>query len=229
MSDAEPMPEPQWDNEPPYPDPGTVFVPAVQPVPPLQQQVAVSHENHMITLSFGPTKEPNITVRGDSAVEINHALAEIRNGGVLIQLQGILDDWRATQGPSGYVQQQLGATPIGPPQPSPGPAPFDPNSAAPASGQWAPPAGGQWGAQPPAANGWGSGQQQPQPTYAPPGWYKVNAPYPERDAFKMAREAISQQNPAFYRSNMKFDKLNKTWLISPELVQYFSRWSPQPA
>lgn len=222
---TDPMPEPQWGEEPNPFDGGDSYYPA-QPevgVVPVLNQTPADRQNHVFTISFSPKKEPLVVVRGDTGVEINHRLAELQNAGVYVQLAAAIEALNGSAPPAQYVQRQMGATPmapqpgaypaqqqypVGPPVPSPGPPPFG----APQGGYTPPqPA---WGAAAPASG-------------RPAGWYAVKAPFSRKAEFDQLKDGLKAQG--LYAGNVKWEAATKTWLVSPTVVQLFASFNPMPA
>lgn len=230
-------PEPDWSGgELPTwgePEKATSFHNA----PPLAFPAAsapVSRENHLITISITPNKAPMVVVRGDTAAEINQLFASLEREGVYVQMAAAEQALKNSAPPAETIVRQLGATPMaqqpippyqpgqpapwdapgvaGPPRPSLGPAPFGATTP-----QFQPPVQqGGW-------QGGGTGVATP----VPPGWYAVSIPYQQNAAGKAVRDQLEQAG--MRRDNVKFDKPNGRWLISPTVAPYFAQWNPVPA
>lgn len=215
------MAEPEWGD-------GTENWEAAAPAVPQGPEIATfpaanasyGLANHAFTISIVPGKAPMIVVRGETGAEVNLRLAELENAGVYIQLAAAQQAAEGARPPAEYVQQQMGATmaqqfptpqgyPAGPPVPSPGQPPFG----APQGG-YAPPAPAWGGAQGPVAQ-------------RPAGWYAVKIPFAQKTQGDQVKDQLKAQG--LYQGNVKWEGATKTWLVSPNVVQYFAQWNPLPA
>lgn len=213
--------EPQAEPEQPQPPANVVALPAV-PGPDDPDVRA----NHLYTISFEPgNKPPMVVVRGDSAAQIRSLLQELSTGGVFAAIGNALAEFRT----HGAVGAGLGPTTPVPPQAPPAPAAqaqqWQAGPPVPSPGQ--PPFGGapQGWQNPAPANGWGGQQAAPAaaaPVAVPQGWYQVHVPYPQKGDFDMIK-------PNIPRGELKWDKANKRWLVSPTYAGMLARWNPSPA
>lgn len=180
-----------------------------------------------ISINFKVTGEPQITVRGFDATQINQALSDLSAMGTWANVAAAQADLR--------VQGGLGAglgpvSPVGPPEPAqagyaPGPAtppPFGPNVSVPnapgyqgpASYPSGPPQQPQWQGQ-----GGGNGGGQAQPQLQPPGWMRVNARTgPGFDAWKALRE----QQKDYLKGKIKWGGKSDYW-IEPSIAQWLAQ------
>lgn len=175
--------------------------------------------NHLITISFTGDKAPMVVVRGNMAVEINRALADLEDAGAYAALGKAHSTLRGV----GAMGAQLGATPVppapyaAPPQPStpaygaPAPAYGAPAPAAPAQGGY----GGYAGGGAPAG-----GKAQPKP--CPPGWLKIDNSH-NRDGWKNMRA----NNGEYLRGKIQWGGAGTYW-ISPEVAQFIAQNGFQP-
>lgn len=234
---TEQMPEPQWTPDQ-LAEEAAQFGPYAAGPTPGGTGYTYALSDHKITLSFSPNREPNLTVRGNSAMEINALLEEVEAENVFGMLAQAKQAWLGSMPPAELITQQLGGQVVeqryhqgggqqpsavaqqvaqayptppngfaGPPVPSPGQPPFGA------------PAGGY---QPPQPQ-WGGGQ----PSGRPAGWYAVKIPYQQKDAGDQVKNQLKAQG--MYQGNVKWEGETKTWLVSPNVVQYFAQWNPVPA
>lgn len=228
---SEDMPQPDWGSTESWDSATPAVVPPGAVAAGVNVQPAVYDlADHVYTLSISPRKAPMLVVRAQSVTDLKARLEECDAEGVWIQIaeaQALAD---GAQTAANTIVQQLGATPVtpqgypqqqpyqppqqaypGPPVPPPGPPPFGAPTAPLPAAQ--------------AAAGWGAGART---SAAPPGWFRVNAPFTQRAAF----DAVKMQFGADARARnpyMRFDKDTKTWFVNPDVVQHFAQWGPQPA
>lgn len=185
--------------------------------------------NHRFTVSLDG-RGPMVVVRGNTAEEIKAGYDELEESGFGAYAAAF---WAGVQAAKNMAQG-LGATPIPPAQQAPaqgfqqapqgqfqqqGP-PFGPNVSVPG----APGFMGQQGGFAPQQN------FAPQGPQLPPGWYKLNVPFPQKGAFDgiVAQYNIQKGDPT-RGGQVSFQKANKSWYCSPEVAQAFAQFSPTPA
>ena len=240
---GETMPEPQWNNaEPDGYTTAPVDLEWSQAHPLERRPQALDGDsklaNHLLTISFTPKGQPMIVVRGNSASEITELLGELDAEGVYIQLAQAQQQLASSAPPAETIMRQLGATQM--PQQQAAPAPYSPQQPtqgyAPQGQQWGPPGppqqspgqppfGAPQGGYAPPAPVWGGGANQP--PMRPQGWFAVKIPFNQ----KAQGDALKQElkNRQLYQGNVKWEDATKTWLVSPDVVEWFGQWHPQPA
>lgn len=225
---SEDMPQPDWGSPESW-DAAVPAPPAAAAAGVTVQPAVYDLADHVYTLSISPRKSPMLVIRAQSVTDLKARIEECDAEGVWIQIaeaQAVADGARTA---AETIVGQLGATPVtpqgfpqqpyqpapqaypGPPVPSPGPPPF--------GGPTAPLPAAQ------AAAGWGAGAPR---SAAPAGWFRVNAPFTQRAAFDAVKMQFGADANA-RRPWMRFDKDSKTWFVSPEVVEHFRQWNPQPA
>lgn len=85
----------------------------------------------------------------------------------------------------------------------------------------------QQGGQAPAA--W-QNAGAPQGPQLPPGWYKLNVPFPQKGTFDaiVAQNGVRKGDPGG-GGQVSFQRASKSWYCSPEVAQLFSQFQPVPA
>lgn len=230
---TEAMAEPQWPDQTPPDEGGIDWRTTMAAAQQANVQVApTSRADHLFTLSIKPSGVPMLVVRADSAADLVARLGEAHAEGVFLQTAEAVQAWANSQPVAETIMKELGATPIattynpqqptqGYAQPAPQAAPWDQPPAVPNVGQ--PPFGAPAGGYVPPQPQWGA----PQTPAAQPGWFRVSAPFQQKEAFDAVKNQLQAQNQR--AGNMKWDAASKTWLVSPAVVQYFAQWNPVPA
>lgn len=239
---TEPMPEPQWGNG----EPDGYTAPPIdwEQAHPLERKPQAldtdSHmANHLITISFTPKGQPMVVVRGNTPQAVAELLGDLADFGVYMHLAGAQQAMLGSVPPAETIMQQLGGT-IVPPQPGP----YNPQQPTQGYGQQPAPQGQQWpppgapqpspgqppfgapqGGYAPPQPAWGGGANQP--PQRPQGWYAVKIPYNQKDAGDQVK--LDLKNQQLYTGNVKWEAETKTWLVSPQVVQWFAQWRPVPA
>jgi len=167
--------------------------------------------NHRFTITVGG---PSIVVRAESGAELIEALRDLETSGAY---QAIA---YAVQQAAAYKPQPTAPTP--PPQiaapaayGAPAPAPNQPYPGQPAWQQAGPPA-----PQAPAAP---QGGRAGTPV-APPGWYRINVPFPAKEQFG----AYRKENGQAFAGKIKWSS-GGIYFIAPDVAQYFQQYGPTPA
>jgi hypothetical protein len=195
--------------------------------------------NHRLTVSFDG-RGPMIVVRGNTAEEINAGFQELEEAATGAAMGNC---WASIKA-AAAVASGLGATPVPASAPAapqapgmPGtPPPFGPNVSVPgapgfqgnpgfpqAQGFPAPqaPPQGQWGGQ--AAQAAGSRGPKPRPMDWPQ-VYKIDVPFPMKDAFKAFRE----EHKDILKGKVSWAGAGAYW-IHGDVVQGFGQYNPVPA
>lgn len=64
----------------------------------------------------------------------------------------------------------------------------------------------------------------------PPGWYKLNVPFPQKGAFDgIVQQYNIQKGDPSRGGQVSFQKATKSWYCAGEVVQAFAQFSPVPA
>lgn len=180
--------------------------------------------NHRYTISVSGNA-PMIVVRGNTASEVKEAFDELESEG----LGAVIGAFQAGVKAAYNMAQQLGATvaPAGPQGAPQAPFPAPPAQQFPQAAQQFP---GQPGQAPAPWQNAGAPAFQPSGPSLPPGWYKLNVPFPQKGAFDgiVAQYGIRKGNPGG-GGQVSFQKEAKSWYCSPEVVGAFSQFSPMAA
>lgn len=179
-----------------------------------------------LSVNFVPGRPPQVTVRAHTAAELTAALNELEQGGVYAAIGSAHASLNAQAsigaglGPASPVPPQA---PVGPPMPPQAPVgpPFGPNvSVAQAPGYQGPPV-----PPPTAAAPQGGARNGPKPRPAEwPVCYKIEVPFPQKDAFKSYRE----QNKDYFKGKIFWAGGGGYWVHS-DVVQALTQYNPVPA
>lgn len=191
--------------------------------------------NHIYTISMDG-RGPMIVVRGNTPAEVNERFQALMDGGVTTIAASVYSHMKAEMG----VAQGLGPVSpapaqAGPPMPPQGavPPPFGPNVSVPAAPGYQGPPGmpqapmppappqGQWSGQ---AGGQQANSRGPKERPAWPQVYKIDVPFPAKDAFKAYREQYKDH----FKGKIQWAGGGGYW-IHGDIVQAMGQYNPVPA
>lgn len=180
------------------------------------------------SLNFTPGRPPQLTVRAHTGTDLVAALNELEEGGVYGAI-GVAHASLTAQasigaglGPTTPMPQAPAGAPTPPAPQGATPPPFGPNVSVPqAPGYQGPPA-------PPPAPQAPAGGQAPRNGPKPrPGWpsvFRIEVPFPQKDAFKAYRE----EHKEYFKGKVLWAGGGGYW-VHGDVVQSFGPYNPVPA